>query len=132
MSTSWLVLLGVVALALYAAMSIRNRYYAAMNVLMARYTFDRLNRPEQEAIKEEARSIVAARGLKISGYVHDIERFGWYALAMNALKVKSKLPENPAWYAVHNPTKALKKDDRFLRIAKLMVKQNYGVEIDVT
>ena len=56
MSISLLVLLGLVALGLYAAMSIRNRYYAAMNVLMARYTFDRLNRPEQEAIKEEARS----------------------------------------------------------------------------
>lgn len=131
MSSVWLIVSGVIVLGLYAVTTVRRRYYGAMNVLMARYTFDRLSRPEQEAVKEEAKSLAQARNAKTQGYTHDIERFGWYAKAMEALKIASKLPENPSWYAIANPSKALKKNDRFLGIAKLMVKQNYGVELDI-
>jgi len=131
MPISLLIISAVIVIALAVAANVRRRYYAAMNVLMARYTFDRLPRPEQETVKEEAKSMVQARRQKAQGYAHDVERFGWYALAMKTLKIASQLPENPNWYAISNPTKALKKDDMFLRLAKLMVRQNYGVEIDM-
>ncbi|MDH5694539.1 MAG: hypothetical protein OEZ47_15685, partial [Gammaproteobacteria bacterium] len=71
------------------------------------------------------------KGLKIDGYEHDVERFGWYAVAMNSLGIPSKMPENPNWHKVKNPSKILKKHDMILVKARNLIKQHYSIDIQI-
>ncbi|MDH5546136.1 MAG: hypothetical protein OEZ43_11115 [Gammaproteobacteria bacterium] len=122
----------ILALALVFFLSLRRRYNAAMNVIMARYTFDRLNRNQQAQIKEVAQQLVKQRGLNIEGYAHDVERYGWYAQAMRQLSIPSKLPENPKWHVIANPTKALKRRDFLIGFVSGLVKQHYSIDIQLS
>lgn len=131
MSIFFYIASGIVLLIIFFLLRIRRRYNAALNVYMARYTFDRLPRPDQKNVKEEAKQIVLGRGIKIEGYENDIERFGWYALAMKALSIPSKLPDNPNWHKIRNPSKAIKRGDVFLKTVSNLIKQNYSVDINI-
>ena len=131
MSTTLYIISGLIILIIVVLLRFRRRYNAAMNVYMARYTFDRLTRPEQSKVKEEAKQMVLGKGLNIEGYAHDIERFGWYAMAMKALKIESKLPENPRWFNIKNPSKVIKRNDPFLKRVSYLIKHNYSIELNV-
>ena len=131
MPTFLYIIAAVVLLIVILLLRFRRRYNAAMNVYMARYTFDRLPRPQKGEVKEEAKQMVLGRGMAIDGYEHDIERFGWYAVAMDALNIESRLPENPRWYKIKNPSKAIKRNDAFLKRAAYLIKQNYSIDINI-
>jgi hypothetical protein len=129
MSIFWIITTLVAMLTIAVLLRVRRRYLAAMNVLMAKYTFERLSHRDQAKVKDQAKAIALQHGLTTQGYDNDVARFGWYALGMKVLGIASKLPENPHWYVVKNPSKALKPNDAFLNTASQLIRKNYAIDL---
>jgi len=122
----------IVLLFIYIYLSIKKRYFAAMNVVFAKYTFPRLSNRQREDVHEHSIAMVKSSNTKIRGYENEVERFGWYAVAMKDLGIPSAVPENPAWHDVSNPYKAIKPGSMYIRGVSLSLMQNYQIEIKVS
>ena len=71
-------------------------------------------------------------GGKMTGFANEVERYGWYALAMNHIGIESKIPENPAWYRVKNPYVAIFPGNLMIRGVCDSIKQKYNIDVTVS
>lgn len=101
-------LLFVSAFTLWVVFRIRyglGRAAAAGNVVAAKATFQQLNEKDQNAVHDHSIEVIRRSGwrsAKTPEYKSDLDRFGWYALAMMELGIRP-LAIIPAWSVVKNP-----------------------------
>jgi len=110
----------------------KRQHAAASNVVFAKYTFEKLPKDIRQTIHEKAKSLVLASESKMQGFANEVERFGWYALAMDALNIDSKVPDNPVWRKVKNPYKAINPGNGMFFAICTVLKKNYGIEVDIS
>ncbi len=108
----------------------RKKHQAAANVLFGKFTFDKLAKKEQQKVHKAAVSMVINSSLSTRGFANDIERYGWYALAMKSLSISSAVPDNPNWYDVKNPYTAVTAGDKMLYRISSALNHHYSIDID--
>ncbi|MCF6323298.1 MAG: AGE family epimerase/isomerase [Gammaproteobacteria bacterium] len=95
----------IIAVKLFA---MKRRHKAASNLVFAKYTFNKLNMAQQNSVHDKAVEIVlASTATRMTGFANEVERYGWYALAMDLLGIHSAVPDNPCWYQIKNPYNAI-------------------------
>ena len=122
-------LLIIVVLKIYRT---KQQHAAAMNVVFAKYTFSKLPKKKQDLVHETAKDLVYGTDTKLRGFANEVERFGWYALAMDALGIASQVPENPAWNKVKNPYLAIHPGNSMLRAVSGYLRNAYGLDVKIS
>ena len=122
-------LLIIVVLKIYRT---KQQHAAAMNVVFAKYTFSKLPKKKQDLVHETAKDLVYSTDTKLRGFANEVERFGWYALAMDALGIASQVPENPAWNKVKNPYLAIHPGNSMLRAVSGYLRNAYGLDVKIS
>lgn len=110
----------------------RQQHKAASNIVFAKYTHSRLNAKQQKQVHDRAKELVLRADSKLTGFANEVERFGWYALAMKDLDIPSQVPDNPAWYPVKNPYYAILPGNRLIDAVCTYIKLNYAIDIQVS
>ncbi len=124
---------GLIVLAVVIKLvTMRNRHRAASNVVFAKYTFNKLNVAQQNSIHDKAIEMVLASDTKLRGFANEVERFGWYAVAMNALGIPSAVPDNPCWYKVKKPYSAVIPGDSMIYNVTGALQQQYDIKVKVS
>lgn len=122
----------VAVLIIYKIFRTRQRHAAAMNVVFAKYTFEKLSEDKKNLVRGVAKDLVLSSPTKRRGYVNEVERYGWFALAMNELGMPSKVPDNPQWNKVKNPYTAIKPGDRLFAAICVVLKSDYGIDLEIS
>ncbi len=125
------VLCVVIAYALLKYMLYARRYSAALNVVLAKVTFERLLPTKQAEVNSKAHEILARLMTRPpETFETEVHRFGWYALAMAELGIQPAF-EEPRWILIPNPFLAVVPGDpAFKRIVKYL-KRKYGIDIQL-
>ena len=121
-------LLCVIGLLKY--LQFRRKHNAALNVVLGKYTHQQLNKKQQQQVHDKAVAMVLASNSKMRGFADDVERYGWYALAMKDLGIASLVPENPCWTKVKNPYMDIRFGDRLIQVLADSLKQQYGIHLN--
>jgi len=111
---------------------VRNRHRAASNLVFAKHTFNQLAVAQQNTVHDKAIEIVLASNTKMRGFANEVERFGWYALAMNALGIQSTVPDNPSWYKIKNPYSAIIPGDAMIYNVTGALQQQYDITVKIS
>lgn len=109
----------------------RTRHHAASNVLLAKYSWLRLDKHSQQRVHERAVELAISDGKGRQGFANEVEQFGWYALAMSDMSVPSSVPGNPAWHRVKNPYRALNPEDPVIAAIAGVLKTEFSVNVTV-
>ena len=83
-------------------------------------------------VHDTAKELVLGSSTKLRGFANEVERYGWYALAMEALAIPSQVPENPAWNKVKNPYIAILPGNAMLRRVCGVLNTEYGIDITIS
>ena len=110
----------------------RQQHNAASNVVFAKYTFSKLSAKQQQEVQAVAKELVLGAPGNMTGFANEVERFGWYALAMKELNIPSQVPENPSWYTVKNPYVAIFPGSYLIRAVSDSLKKNYQLDVHVS
>lgn len=110
----------------------KQQHKAASNVVFAKYTFEQLNKKEQAKVKEKAKAMVLASNTKMRGFANEVERYGWYAVAMDALGIKSAVPENPAWHKIANPYIAILPGNMLFRGVSTYLSSEHNIHVNIS
>lgn len=113
-----------------------NRFPAAQNVVLAKYTFNTLSEVDRRRVEVHANQLVSGllRG-PFTGFSGEVDRYGWYALAMAELGIQPGIPQAIAegkWNYVRNPFFAVLPGDRDLDAVCESLKRKFGVEISIS
>ncbi len=111
---------------------VKQKHAAALNIVFAKYTFLKISKKKQVLIKKKAKELVLASDTTLRGFANEVERYGWYALAMDALEITSQVPENPVWNSVKNPYLAIHPGDSMLRKVCNALNIEYGIDIKIS
>lgn len=111
--------------------SSNRRLNAAMNVVLAKYTFERLSAPQRSQVELRAQEILLKCGFQGYEFNGDIEKFGFYAIAMHELDIDHGMEGYPGWNIVQNPFLAVLPNDPAFKVAVYAVKQRTGSDISV-
>ena len=109
----------------------KKQYGAAANVVFAKYTYGKLKKDEQQKVHDRALEMILESGVAKRGFATEVERYGWYALAMDQLGIPSKVPENPAWFKVDNPYEALPAGSFLINGVTKFLKKHYDIDITI-
>jgi hypothetical protein len=104
---------------------------AALNVLLAKHAFSRSPPNEQERIALRARELMAGRG-QAAEFQGEVERYGWYALAMKELGIPPGVKGFKDWKAIGNPSTAIGAGDPLLRTAAFLLKKKCGIDVSIS
>lgn len=110
----------------------KQQHRAASNVVFAKYTFEAVKKSEQKKIKDKAKELVLSSQTKMRGFANEVERYGWYALAMDALNIPSAIPENPLWNKVKNPYTAIIPGNYLLRAVSTYLSTEHGISVNIS
>jgi hypothetical protein len=128
------VVLWILFLVIIPIRSSYSKYQAALNVLLAKYTYEKLERSNQAAVVNKTKQILLMGGFSNPAErldnMNSKERYGFFALAMGELRIKPAL-SGYDWYYIENPFIALYKADNELWMAKNQLKTSHDVEIDI-
>ncbi len=112
--------------------SMKRRHRAASNLVFAKYTFNKLNMAQQNSVHDKAVEIVlASTATRMTGFANEVERYGWYALAMDLLGIHSAVPDNPCWYKIKNPYRAIIPGDSMIYNVSGALQQ-YNIEVTIS
>jgi len=127
-------LLGVLIVIIIVLKTYRTRqeHAAAANIVFAKYTHGKLPKDKQKQVHEKAIEIVKTTEQKIRGFANEVERYGWYAKAMDSLHIPSAVPENPMWNKVKNPYYAIKPGNMLIRAVAGYIAKEHGINISVS
>ncbi|SNS50777.1 hypothetical protein SAMN06265795_103129 [Noviherbaspirillum humi] len=103
---------------------------AALNVLLAKHAFLQLPTEERARVETRAREIMAQRG-QTGEFQHEVERYGWYALAMKELEIAHHAKGTKGWKVVNDPSKAIAPGDPLLNSAAFLLKKRYGFDVSI-
>ncbi len=112
--------------------NMRRRHRAASNLVFAKYTFNKLNIAQQNRIHDKAVEMVLTSGVNMDGFANEVERFGWYALAMDELGIHSLVPDNPCWYKIKNPYRAILPGDSMIYNVTGALQQQYNIDVKIS
>ena len=110
----------------------RQQHAAATNIVFAKYTHGTLPKNKQKQVHEKAIQIVKEIEPKLRGFANEVERYGWYAKAMESLNIPSAVPENPVWSKVKNPYYVIKPGSLLIRGVTNFIAKEYGINISVS
>ncbi|HED40228.1 MAG TPA: hypothetical protein ENJ13_07325 [Chromatiales bacterium] len=122
----------VVLMVVIKLINMRRRHRAASNLVFAKYTFNRLNIAQQNRIHDKAVEMVLTSDVNMDGFANEVERFGWYALAMNELGIHSLVPDNPCWYKIKNPYRAIIPGDSMIYNVTGALQQQYNIDVKIS
>ncbi len=109
----------------------KKRYGAATNVVFAKYTYAKLKKDVQQKVHDRALEMILESGVSTRGFANEVERYGWYAVAMDQLGIPSKVPENPSWHKVDNPYEALPASSYLINGVTKFLKKHYNIDITI-
>ena len=119
---------------LFRVKSSFSKYKAALNALLAKYTFETLDPETQRRVVDKMKSILSAGGIRNvkdrALRLDDREKYGFYALAMAELDIPPALNAYD-WQLVKNPFVALSNADTPIKAAKRQLSKSDGVEVDI-
>lgn len=105
---------------------------AAKNVLLAKYTFLRIDSKTQSKIIDRTKDILKSGRIRDADEklqtLSERERYSFYALAMAELGIRPPLG-NETWQYVKNPFTALIRAESHIEAARNDFKNKYGVDI---
>lgn len=104
---------------------------AALNVLLAKHTFSRSSAEERERIELRTRELMAERG-QVPEFRGEVDRYGWYALAMKELGMSHGIKGFSGWKPIGNPSSAISPNDPLLRTAAFLLKKKCGIDVSVS
>jgi hypothetical protein len=107
------------------------RVDAALNVLLAKHAFSRSSTDEQERIALRTRELMAGRG-QAAEFQGEVDRYGWYALAMKELGISPGVEGFKDWKAIGNPSTAISAGDPLLRTAAFLLKRKCGIDVSIS
>ena len=110
----------------------KQAHAAAANIVFAKYTHGKLPKTKQKQVHEKAIELVKQIEPKIRGFANEVERYGWYALAMDNLGIPSAVPQNPAWNKVKNPYYAIKPGSLLIRGVSAFIAKQYNIDLTVS
>ena len=110
----------------------KQQHRAASNVVFAKYTYEKMRKDEQKKVKEKAKSLVLSSSTKLRGFANEVERYGWYALAMNDLGIPSAVPDNPVWHEVKNPYTAILPGNYLIRAVSSYLLSEHNISLNVS
>lgn len=113
------------------ALRFKRRHKAAANVLFAKYTWLRLEPARQLEIHQKAITLAMQNGGGTQGFANEVEQFGWYALVMAEEGMPSAVPENPVWYRVKNPYRAVQPHDPLIAAISGALKDQFNTNVTV-
>lgn len=129
----FVILAMVVVVLLTMYLRAKRRHSAACNVVFAKYTFNKLQPEQQNSIHDKAvEMVLASTSTGLQGFANEVERYGWYALAMNALDINSAVPDNPCWSKVKNPYAAILPGDSMIYNITGALRSQYEIEVKVS
>lgn len=104
---------------------------AALNVLLAKHTFSQLPPNERDRVELRTSEIMTQRGQPLE-FQGEVDRYGWYALAMNELGISHQAKGYKGeWKAISNPSTAIAPADPLLNTAAFLLKKRCGIEVSV-
>lgn len=107
------------------------RVDAALNVLLAKNAFSRSSPDEQGRIARRASDLVAERG-HAAEFQGEVDRYGWYALAMKELGMPPGVQGFRDWKSIGNPSTAIGAGDPLLRTAAFLLKRKCGIDVSIS
>ncbi len=110
----------------------KQQHRAASNVVFAKYTFEKIKKTEQKKVKARAKALVINSNTKLRGFANEVERYGWYALAMDDLGIRSAVPDNPAWNKVKNPYSAIFPGNYLMRAVTTYLLREHDIDINIS
>ena len=110
----------------------KQQHRAASNVVFAKYTFEKMKKEEQKKVKEKAKALVLSSDTKLRGFANEVERYGWYALAMHDLGIPSAVPDNPVWHSVKNPYTAILPGSYLIRAVSTYLLSEHNISLNVS
>lgn len=122
----------IVAVLVVKVVNMKRRHKAASNVVFAKFTFNKLNIDKQNSIHDKAIEMVHASDTNLRGFANEVERFGWYALAMDSLGIHSSVPDNPCWNRVKNPYLAILPGDSMIYNVTGALQQQYNIDVKIS
>ncbi len=135
----------VVALYLWRKLRLAQaRHAAAVNVLLAKYTFPRLSDSDKQEVLDTTLHIIerSGGGPALAGAVerygsslkfdNEAVEYGWYALSMAELHIPPALPDIHAWNFVKNPYFAIAPTDKMIKHVSKYLKNKYSIEISIS
>src|SRR5467141_3198160 len=133
MTTVFIVVGGILLLFGYLKLKFRaRRHSAALNIVLAKATFDSLPPDQQIKVHERA---MADLHEKLRGRFNDFDgeydKFGCYAHAMAALGIPPVVKQYPRWFWVPNPFVDILPHDPLLDVAIAEIKRDHGIEVVV-
>jgi len=112
--------------------AMKRRHKAASNLVFAKYTFNKLNIDQQNKVHDKAvEMVIESTATKMTGFANEVERYGWYALAMDALGIHSAVPDNPCWYKIKNPYRAIIPGDSMIYNVTSVLQQ-YNIDVKIS
>jgi len=112
--------------------AMKRRHKAASNLVFAKYTFNKLNIAQQNSVHDKAvEMVIESTATKMTGFANEVERYGWYALAMDALGIHSAVPDNPCWYKIKNPYRAIIPGDSMIYNVTGALQQ-YNIDVKIS
>lgn len=103
---------------------------AALNILLAKHTFSQLSIEDRNRVESRTHEILTERGFDLH-FQNDIERYGWYALALSDLGIAHQATGLNGWKAISNPSKAIAAGDPLLQTAAFLLKKKYSINVSV-
>ncbi len=104
---------------------------AALNMLLAKHTFSQLSEDEKAGVELRTREIMAQRG-QAPEFQGDVDRYGWYALAMSELGILHQAQGFKGWKAIGNPSTAIAPGDPLLMAATFLLIKKCGIDVSVS
>ncbi len=132
MSYAIAIVVGLVLLLLLKVfLDSKKRYGAATNVVFSKYTHSRLKKAEQQKVHDQALAMILESGISTRGFANEVERYGWYAVAMDRLGIPSQVSDNPCWHKVENPYAAIPASSYLIKGVTNYLRRHYNIDISV-
>lgn len=115
-----------------------NKYKAAVNVLLAKYTFSHLDPATQHLVVAQVKNVMALGYQGVSSeFINDrfsklseVELCLFMSLAMSDMGIPPALAGH-TWHHIRNPFVALLNGQKSIEMAQYQLEKNHGVRIDL-
>lgn len=129
----WIIIAAVIGLYIFLKMKSKgNKYGAANNALMAKYTFSKLDHDLKDRVKEITLYELGRGGVSnpidTINSMTETQLYGFYAMGMAQLGIEPLLT-NEKWSYVENPFVALINAEIYIDNAKQYLKQKHNIDV---
>jgi hypothetical protein len=111
------------------------KYRAALNALLAQYTYFKLSYSEQERVMSKIKEIMSSGSINADfveerfNTLNDRELYGFMAIAMGELNISPAI-QGYTWHFVRNPFVALLNADKEIAAAQIELEKK-GIEVNL-